>query len=111
MHVSRTLPVLDKQDLQQIRSWLMDKKNVISMPGGTSLNDLGKTFDIKGVELVDDAAIRQGDNLAILFNLFLETTLPNNDWRSDGATGTVVVHRSERGIEIKEARIEGVDVT
>jgi hypothetical protein len=89
----------------------MDKTNVLSMPGGASLNDLGKAFDIKGVQLVDDAAVRQGDDLAILFNLFLETTLPDNDWRSDGATGTVVVHRSERGIEVKEARIEGVDVT
>lgn len=111
MSNTRKRPPLTARDRATISRWLRNKQNVISSPGGASLNELGKNFEIEGVELVDDAAVRRGDDLAILFNLFLHTTLPDDDWRSDGATGTIVVHKTDGGVEIKEARVESIDVT
>lgn len=109
MVTQRKRPTLSKADLQKISKWLKTKSNVISSPGGAMLNELGKEFRIEGVELIDDAAVRQGDDLAILFNLFLHTTLANDDWRSDGATGTVVVRKTDHGVVIRAARIEGIE--
>ena len=108
--VRKTL-VFTKTDLNKIRRWLEDKDNVTTSPGGASLADLGKKFEIEGVELVDDAAVRTGEDVSMLFNLLLHTTLPDDDWRSDGASGTVVVRKTDEGVEVRGARIESIDAS
>lgn len=108
--VRKTLQ-FSKTDLSAIRRWLEDKDNVTTSPGGASLANLGKNFEIEGVELVDDAAVQTGEDVSILFSLLLHTTLPDDDWRSDAASGTVVVRKTDAGVKVKEARIESIDAS
>src|SRR5690606_24965151 len=102
---------LTRNDLSTIRRWLKDKENITASPGGASLAHLGKAFEIEGVELVDDAAVQSGDDVSILFSLLLRTTLPDDDWRSDAASGTVVVRKSDKGVKVRAARIESIEAS